>query len=456
MDPLFLAFQGIVEEKWQQQKILLAVSGGVDSMVLLHLMEQLHQLKPALTFGVAHINHQLREASKVEVAYIEAYCQKRGIAFHLATWEQPATTGMEAAARAFRYQFFETTMKQEGYQVLMTAHHQEDQAETVLMKMIRGGHLKTKTGIAFQREFAGGTLFRPLLASSKTDILRFAKEQRIDYFEDSSNQTLAYQRNRLRLQVLPLLQQENDQASHHMAQFAEDLTLAQELIDQQMSDLFQRVVTVGEAYQLDLPKIRQLSAAESHFFWQYFFQQVYEKQGIHGKNRQLADIQQMLKKEKAQWTLDFEDGWQLQKEYQQLTFRRGPAPAEALEMPVLLQGSFINEQAWVAIYPADQPPTIPAEVADWQEFRRTFHSKPTRFYLRKRQAGDRIQLTEELSKKVRRYFIDQKIPASKREASWIVCDDEEKVIALLPFVISYLSIAKETDTILYTLVYKYR
>ena len=127
---------------WQKEsRILAAVSGGVDSMVLLHLLLQA-QRQIGFSLGVVHINHQLREESAEEAAYLRSYCEKKNLPLYVSVWEDPAKTAIETAARNFRYQAFTRVMEEEQYDTLMTAHHGDDQIETVLMKIIRGGQLR--------------------------------------------------------------------------------------------------------------------------------------------------------------------------------------------------------------------------------------------------------------------------------------------------------------------------
>ena len=116
------------------QKVLLAVSTGVDSMVLLHLVEKLN-----VTIGVIHIDHQLRPESKIEAEFLQSYCKSHHLPLYTKVWEQPAEKNVEAEARKVRYNFFEAVMKQEKYDLLLTAHHGDDQLETLLMRLTRGG-----------------------------------------------------------------------------------------------------------------------------------------------------------------------------------------------------------------------------------------------------------------------------------------------------------------------------
>lgn len=459
-DPFSLAFKKLGQEKnyWQQDsKILLAVSGGVDSMVLLELMQRI-QAAVGFSLGVAHVNHQLRKESLQEEKFLRSYCKRRQLPFYCTRWSHSKETGMEAAARSFRYQFFTEIMEAEEYDTLMTAHHLDDQGETVLMKLIRGGDLRGHLGILPEREFASGRLLRPLLSFSKKAIRKFAHEEQIKYFEDITNAQPLYQRNRIRLRILPELEKENPQAAEHLAQFSQQLAWAEELISQQTEVLYQQIVTKAEAqYQLDGQKLNELTEAQQYYFWDTFFQKTLAKHGVGSKQQQLERLLRLCKSQKSQWQLDFENHWVLVKEYQQLRFYReeNAEPVCFAPQQIPTAGIYLNAEEWVAVFPSDSPCEIPFDVLKWRETRWDFtQPRTTEFFLRKREDGDRIQLSPTLRKRVSRYFIDEKIPESNRRKAWIICDEKNEILAILPYIKSYLSIAEETDTIQYTLIYK--
>ena len=140
---------------WQPNtRILIAVSTGVDSMVLLDVMEQLK--KTGVEIGVAHINHNFREQSQEEEAFLGDYCREHQLPFYCEQLTVTLTSNVEAQARDFRYAFFEKIMKEQQYDVLLTAHHSDDQTETMLMKMIRTGELFASQGIVLNQSFGPG------------------------------------------------------------------------------------------------------------------------------------------------------------------------------------------------------------------------------------------------------------------------------------------------------------
>jgi len=198
------ARQFIRENIAPKTKLLLACSGGVDSMVLLHLLlQEVH--KPA----IAHCNFQLRDTATADANFVENVAKAEGLPHHaqsFATQEYAAKNGLslQMAARDLRYTFFANLRKTHNYQVLLTAHHRDDSLETFFLNLARGTGI---SGLAGIKAFKQGVL-RPLSAHSKEEILSFAQEQSIPWREDASNASLKYHRNFLRHKVIPPLRQQ--------------------------------------------------------------------------------------------------------------------------------------------------------------------------------------------------------------------------------------------------------
>ena len=195
----------IVQNQLDQQlkgvvnpRLLLACSGGVDSMVLLHLLRQTNYF-----VAVAHCNFLLRdEASDGDAAFVSAYCATHNLPYFEATFETKdyaKTKGVstQMAARELRYQWFDTLKAEHDFNHLLTAHHLDDQLETFLINLGRGSGIKGLRGIP------NHLILRPLLAVTKEGILAYAKENNISWREDASNAEEDYLRNQLRHQLIP-------------------------------------------------------------------------------------------------------------------------------------------------------------------------------------------------------------------------------------------------------------
>lgn len=225
------------------QRGLVAVSTGVDSMVLLTLFTRLPvDQRPHLT--VVYVDHQLREQSRTETAFLKQWCAQQQVPLVMTTWPpaQHPKHGLENAARQFRYDFFAAQLKAQQADWIATAHQANEQAETILFKLLRGGQLDQLTGMAASRPFHGGQLIRPLLPFTKAQLRAYAEQQEIPWFEDTTNHELTASRNRLRLQILPALRQENPQVDQHLLTYAEQLRTVLQVTDQVVTQRLDQIV----------------------------------------------------------------------------------------------------------------------------------------------------------------------------------------------------------------------
>lgn len=210
------------------RSLLLAVSGGVDSMVLLAGLHEVSQ-RYALKLSIGHVNHGLRGAeSDADQALVEARAAELGLALELAhvrpaelreggsSRERPT---LQEAARELRYAALREAAARRGAQHIVTGHHLDDQAETVLLRLFRGSGPDGLGGIA--ERSSDGVLVRPLLEVSRAEIERFAAAHRLIWREDVSNESPAYARNRLRAQIPALAAQFNPQLLRAIGDLAE-------------------------------------------------------------------------------------------------------------------------------------------------------------------------------------------------------------------------------------------
>ena len=190
-----------------RELVLCAVSGGRDSMVLLHLLHALSGER-GFRLAAAHFNHRLRPTADRDEDFVRGWCLERHIPLETGSgdvraFSREAGTSLEDAARQLRYRFLEETADKLGAAYIATAHHREDNAETVLLHLLRGTGLRGLGGIPPIR----GRVIRPLLEAGRAEINAYAREHGVPYMEDETNADPAYTRNRLRLEVLPLLEE---------------------------------------------------------------------------------------------------------------------------------------------------------------------------------------------------------------------------------------------------------
>ena len=230
-EALLKAFEKYVERHElfsHEDKILLTVSGGVDSMVMLSIFVRL-----GYKVVVAHCNFGLRgKESDEDTEMVLRECEKLGIVCHTKNFDtlgEMARTGdsMEMTARRLRYEWFYELCQTEGCTVIAVAHHANDSIETFFINLLRGTGLRGLTGI--NRQY--GRVVRPLLYATRKDILEYAVQNHIPYREDSSNRSTKYLRNKIRLGLLPLLQEINPKFTALMRGNLYRLNDAQRFID---------------------------------------------------------------------------------------------------------------------------------------------------------------------------------------------------------------------------------
>ena len=224
-------------------RVLCAVSGGGDSVCLLHLLSQWKNIE----VRCAHFNHQLRGAeSDQDEAFVRDLCQQWNIPLTVGRADVAAYAGahslsLEEAGRNLRYAFLEETAGAGGCTHIATAHNADDNAETVLLNLIRGTGLRGLGGIPLSR----GKIVRPLLQTTRGEILAYLAGNDLPHREDSSNSDQAYTRNKLRSQVMPLLRELNPKAVEHLGATAKQLAATDRYLEQAVQSYLSRF-GVGE------------------------------------------------------------------------------------------------------------------------------------------------------------------------------------------------------------------
>ena len=437
---------GLINSK---ERLLVAVSGGVDSIVLFHWLlnwcrEETQQL------AVVHVNHNWRLAAASEQAALATMCQQLEVPFYTTTWELPVKS--EAAARAFRYQFFAEVMEAEGYEVLLTAHHGDDLAETVLQRLVRGSSLQGYAGILPQRSFATGRLVRPLLGFSKAELLREAQEKGWSYWEDDTNQQLDFTRNRLRQRVMPLLKEENPRFLQKIHTFSQKIQYADEILKEMAILDCQQVF---QKKQGDLGIFLKLSTARQQNVLRAYLAEVVGDAIDQFTDQHVTEMLKALRSDKPQVQVTLPENLVLTKSYGSfaLTIKQA-APASHIYQLQPFEAIFLSETEWLTLLPHTVSLELPPQVATWSGYELLLPQVALPLTVRHRKAGDQIQLPQGFHKKISRLFIDQKVPNAERDQTWLVADEKEQLLWVMPKVNSYLSIPQETDKILYRLHFR--
>lgn len=373
-------------------RVICAVSGGADSMALLWAMYLLKD-KLKIHLEAAHFNHGLRgHESDRDEAFVRTFCEQFEIPFHSGTAQVVSgKKGLEAAARDARYGFLKSLPGK-----IATAHTANDNAETVLMHLVRGTGLKGLGAIAP----INGSLIRPMLMVTRDDVMSFLEEYHITHIEDSSNETDVFLRNRLRHHVMPLLQHENPRLAENLSAMAMDLRADEKALS---------ALQFGQ----DLPNIvvlRSLEEAQRRRLLSDFLVRCGVKEP---ERNHVLLAEELVFSDKPSASADFPGGVRIQRNYDRLELES----KEPELYPVVLNCPGITTV-----------PTLNLRVTCSES--QSVHNKKEFFtvcaqgslILRAKRTGDTIRLSGG-TKSLKKLFIDRKIPASKRNTHPVLADD---------------------------------
>lgn len=369
-------------------RVICAVSGGADSMALLWAM---CLLKDALGIRVeaAHFNHNLRgEESQRDAEFVAAFCKNHEIPLHIGEGSvSPGEKGLEAAAREARYTFLRSLSGK-----IATAHTADDNAETMLMHLVRGTGLRGLGGIAP----VGENLIRPMLTVTRREVLTFLEEENVPYVNDSSNDTDAFFRNRIRHHVMPLLKEENPSLAENLSATALRLRQDEEALD-------------GQAEPVrDVNALRQMPAA----IQARALKKLLEAFGV--KEPEAAHIQLLRKivlSDNPSARSFFPGGVVIARQYDILVKQEQQLPLGTY--PLACPGRTEIPELGLQVVCEPVEGTIPQEgfVLRLED----------NVILRSRREGDTIRLPGG-SKSLKKLYIDRKIPVSQRDSIPVIAD----------------------------------
>lgn len=371
-------------------RVICAVSGGADSVALLFAMYLLRQ-QLGIQVEAAHFNHHLRgDESDRDEAFVRSFCQAYDIPLHVGGEMVVAgKKGLEAAARDARYAFLKSLPGK-----IATAHTADDNAETVLMHLIRGTGLQGLGGIRPVQ----GQLIRPMLRITRQEVLTFLEQWNLPHVEDSSNGSDAFLRNRIRHHVMPLLYRENPRLAENLSRMA--MGLGEDAA--YLASLAERETLPGvEQLQSLPPSLRSRMLA-----------QFLRRSGVAEPEQTHIDlVQGLLQSKKPSAWACLPGGVVIRREYNRLTAQM-PQP--------LLQEIHLTCPGKVNL-PGLQIRCEPAQALVNTATSFTVCPKGA-LYLRSRRTGDTIRLPGG-SKSLKKLMIDRKIPAADRDSIPVLCDD---------------------------------
>ena len=404
--------------------VVCALSGGADSVCL---ADVLLSLAPELGFRLecAHFNHMLRGAeSDRDERFVRDWCAGRGLTLHIGRGDAAAAAarlhaGIEEAARDLRYSFLEG-LGDNGVRIA-TAHQADDQAETMLLNLLRGSGLKGLCGIPPVR----GRVIRPLLSVTRADILDYLRVRGLSYVEDSTNAEPLCARNRIRSEVLPVLRELNPS-------FSAACVRASRLLREDescLTSLAEREVTLEDgACVFSAPELTQLPAALAS----RAVRQACESFGVKLQEKHVAGVLTLAAAADPHGRLDLPKGLSARRHRERLEIRRtaagnAPVPFSPVELE-FGKWTRLNEPD-VDVFWGPEPETAKIH----GKFTTFFFKKSQicgRILVRPRMAGDHLRMAGRCGKSLKKWMTELKIPPESRY-SVPVFSDEKGVLAVL-------------------------
>ena len=430
------------------EKVLVALSGGVDSVVLLHMI---CQLREELSLGVEafHLNHGLRTEAIDDENYCKTLCDKLGVKLYvfyrdinLIAEEKAIST--EEAGRTIRYELIEELIYTKGINKALTAHHMDDNAETVLMRIIRGTGLNGLEGIPIRRDY----IVRPLLYMTRSEIEQYAELNELSYVTDMSNYSSEYFRNRIRNEIMPALKEENGKISQSIFRLSQIASLANDYIEKSAEKIEIASENWEESCEVAVSDIEDLHEV---VLMQVFINMAQKLGVTKDLSFELINNLSSLVAERENTTWDISAP--------RLIFKRRYAKLIAMKDSVKIQqdsfsyqiGSsgtyfFPKEKFIVKTYIENN-----YKINEYNRFKKAVDYDKIRnnIILRSRVSKDSFSpVGLNGSKSIKKYFIDKKIPKEMRNSIPLLCDGDDIMCVMLYDTDERYKITEDTKNIL--------
>ncbi|MCH5167105.1 MAG: tRNA lysidine(34) synthetase TilS [Erysipelotrichales bacterium] len=395
----------------KKETLVVACSGGPDSMFLLALLN-------SLKYKVicAHVNHKVRCESDDEYLFVKDYCEKNDIIFEGTELTGYSTGNFEHFARNFRYSFFESILKKYNSKYLFTAHHGDDLVETILMRLVRGSSLKGYKGFSIETKRNNYTIIRPLVYLTKDFIIDYNKEHNNPYVVDNSNEADYYTRNRFRHNVLPSLKEEDTLVHEKFLKFSEELDEVYEYVNDIVEN---KIIELYVDNSLDINKFNQEDNFIKKQILLFILRELYPDNLYLVDSNHIDEINKVIESDKPNISIKLPNNINVIREYNKLIFNKNNSEATNYCYE-LVDGLTINDHVFEFV-----------ETESNSNYVIRLNSKDIKLPLsvRTRENGDKIKVKNmDGTKKLNDIFIDMKMNKMKRDSWPIVVDANNEII----------------------------
>lgn len=419
--------------------VVIANSGGPDSMALLSLLLKYRQ---SVSFNIvcAHINHKVRIESDDEELFVQSYCKSNNVIFECMKIKEYDNSNFEAYARSKRYKFFDDVVHKYNAKVLFTAHHGDDLMETILMRIVRGSSLKGYSGFLMEVNKGSYKLVRPLVYTTKDEIIKYLDDNNIKYVIDKSNYNLEYTRNRYRHNILPYLKKENKNVHLKFLKYSEVLNEYDEYFNRLVSGIIDTVYIDNKLY---IDEFKKLDSLVGKRVINYILDKIYGDSILLVTSAHTTRIINMIYNDRPNLCIMLPNNIKVLKSYDKVSFEYID-DASKIEKIILSnkkieKGSLkIKSSEYDYKYEFSDNLVINnyvihkvnSEDSDSNYVcRLSLEDIKLPLYVRNRRIGDRIYVMNlDGSKKVKDVFIDSKIDLVKRCSYPIVVDSNDNIL----------------------------
>ena len=401
--------------------VLCALSGGADSMALLTGLLAVAKDRD-LTILAAHYDHQLRgEESRRDAEFVRDWCDRLGVPLTLGAGDVAARAaetgqGIEETARAMRYAFLEETAARLGAQAIATAHNADDNAETVLLHLVRGTGLDGLTGIPPRR----GTIIRPLLSVTRSEIEDWLTARAIPWVTDSSNADPAYARNRIRRDVMPVLRALNPHFSQTLATNLEHIRADRAYLEHLAADI--QITEESDGYALSAKDLTALPRPVAIRAVKQCLARLDRHQisAVH-----LDAILDLAAKDSPSAQITLPQGLLVRRTYDRVVFAQTARPAPPLIPKAIDRPGTHPWGDWTVTLEESSCPDHPVQ----GPYDCWLRPAPFPLILRPRRTGDSLQLPGRAHKTLKKWHIEEKIPRHLRDSLPVLTDGRDHVLA---------------------------
>lgn len=400
--------------------VVVAVSGGPDSMALLSLMSD---IKKEIDIEVicAHVNHNVRKESADEKVFVERFCRDHNIVFESMKIEDYGDDNFHNEARTKRYNYFGNIVHKYNSKYLLTAHHGDDLIETILMRIVRGSTLRGYSGFSRIVEMGDYKIIRPFINITKDEIFAYNKKNKILFVQDKSNNKDVYTRNRYRKYMLPFLKKEDNNVHNKFYKFSNTLIEYNDYIDRQVSRVIKNVYSQNV---LLIDKFLELDYIIAMKIIYIILENAYQDDLMLITDHHAELIYNLIKSDKANLSMHLPNNIKAVKSYNNFMLVFGVSNNNDYEIQL---SEFANLPNGKNIQMVKK-----SSLNDNNVIRLNSSELHMPLHVRTRQNGDRMYVKGMIgSKKIKDIFIDEKIPMADRDV-WPVVMDSNNVIVWLP------------------------